>query len=91
VVAGRLAGEIADLKTGRGPRPPATGRRTGRHPHPAAGRIRLHYGDGTSLPAAEHSLDAVIGVHTIYFWPDPAATLGDIARAARPGGRLLLA
>ncbi len=39
----------------------------------------------------EHSLDAVIGVHTIYFWPDPAATLTDIARALRPGGRLVLA
>jgi SAM-dependent methyltransferase len=57
----------------------------------AAGRIHLHQGDGTTLPAADHSLDAVIGVHTIYFWPGPAATLTDIARALRPGGRLVLA
>src|SRR6266511_688773 len=59
--------------------------------HLAAGRIHLHHGDGTTLPVADHSLDAVIGVHTIYFWPDPAATLADIARALRPGGRLVLA
>jgi SAM-dependent methyltransferase len=59
--------------------------------HIAAGRMRLHHGDGTTLPVDDHSLDAVIGVHTIYFWPDPAATLGNIARALRPGGRLVLA
>ena len=59
--------------------------------HLAAGRIHLHHGDGITLPVADHSLDAVIGVHTIYFWPDPAATLTDIARALRPGGRLVLA
>ena len=57
----------------------------------AAGRIRLHRGDGTTLPVADDSLDAVIGVHTIYFWPDPSGTLNDIARALRPGGRLVLA
>jgi arsenite methyltransferase len=57
----------------------------------AAGRMHLHQGDGTTLPVADDSLDAVIGVHTIYFWPDPPATLTDIARALRPGGRLVLA
>jgi SAM-dependent methyltransferase len=57
----------------------------------AAGRIRLHRGDGTTLPLPDDSLDAVLGVHTIYFWPDPPATLADVARALRPGGRLLLA
>jgi hypothetical protein len=30
-------------------------------------------------------------VHTIYFWAEPAATLTDIVRALRPGGRLVLA
>jgi arsenite methyltransferase len=57
----------------------------------AAGRVRLHQGDGTTLPVADGSLDAVIGVHTIYFWPDPSGTLTDIARALRRGGRLVLA
>jgi SAM-dependent methyltransferase len=57
----------------------------------ATGHMRLHHGDGDGLPVADDSLDAVIGIHTIYFWPDPAATLADIARALRPGGRVVLA
>src|SRR6266536_4473678 len=60
-------------------RPPPAARRNAAHV--AAGRIHLHHGNGSTLPVEEHSLDAVIGVHTIYFWPDPAATLTDIARA----------
>jgi arsenite methyltransferase len=57
----------------------------------ARGAVRLHAGDGTRLPAADGSLDAVVGVHTVYFWPDPAATVAEIARALRPGGRVVLA
>jgi arsenite methyltransferase len=57
----------------------------------ATGTMRLYQGDGTTLPVADDSLDAVIGVHTIYFWAEPAATLTDIARVLRPGGRLVLA
>jgi ubiquinone/menaquinone biosynthesis C-methylase UbiE len=59
--------------------------------HIAAARVHLHHGDGTTLPVPDHSLDAVISVHTIYFWPNPPHTLTDIARALRPGGRLVLA
>jgi arsenite methyltransferase len=57
----------------------------------AGGRVTLHRGDGTTVPLPDGSLDAALGVHTIYFWPDPAATLSDLARALRPGGRLVLA
>lgn len=57
----------------------------------ARGAVRLHAGDGSRLPAADGSLDAVIGVHTVYFWPDPAGTATEIARALRPGGRVVLA
>jgi SAM-dependent methyltransferase len=57
----------------------------------ARGAVRLHAGDGTRLPATDGSLDAVVGVHTVYFWPDPAATAAEIARALRPGGRVVLA
>src|SRR6266498_72133 len=39
--------------------------------HIVTGRMHLHHGDGTTLPVEDRSLDAVIGVHTIYFWPDP--------------------
>lgn len=57
----------------------------------AAGRVQLHRGDGTTLPLADGGMDAVIGVHTVYFWPDPPATLAEIVRVLRPGGRIVLA
>jgi ubiquinone/menaquinone biosynthesis C-methylase UbiE len=57
----------------------------------AAGRVRLHRGDGTTLPLAAGSVDAVLGVHTIYFWPDPPDTLAETVRVLRPGGRIVLA
>jgi SAM-dependent methyltransferase len=56
----------------------------------AAGDISLHHGNGTTLPAPDDSLDKVLSVHNFYFWPDARATLADIARALRPGGRLVL-
>jgi arsenite methyltransferase len=59
--------------------------------HIAAERMHLHRGDGATLPVADESLDAAIGVHTVYFWAEPSRTLADIARALRPGGRLVLA
>ncbi len=56
----------------------------------AAGCISLCRGDGTTLPVADNSLDKVLSVHNFYFWPDPRASLSDIARTLRPGGRLVL-
>jgi arsenite methyltransferase len=56
----------------------------------AAGRIRVDEGDGTALPADDGTLDGVLSVHSVYFWPDPAAVLAEIRRALRPGGRLVL-
>jgi SAM-dependent methyltransferase len=51
--------------------------------HINAGRIRLHHGDGT-LPAGDGTLDGVLSVHSLYFWPDPAVVLAEIRRALRP-------
>ena len=68
----------------------ATARRRNAH-LVAGGRLELLLGDGITLPLPDDAADAVVGVHTIYFWPDPAATLGEAARVLRPGGRLVLA
>jgi SAM-dependent methyltransferase len=54
------------------------------------GHVTLLHGDGTSIPFPDDSADAALTVHTIYFVPDPAATLADIARVVRPGGRLVI-
>jgi len=57
----------------------------------AAGRLRVIRGDGTALPVENGTLDAVLSVHSIYFWPDPAVVLAETRRALQPGGRLILA
>jgi ubiquinone/menaquinone biosynthesis C-methylase UbiE len=57
----------------------------------AADAMSLYEGDGTSLPLPDDTFDAVVSVHTIYFWPDPQRTIGEIDRVLRPGGRVLLA
>jgi SAM-dependent methyltransferase len=57
----------------------------------ASGGLELILGDGITLAMPDDSADAVMGVHTIYFWPDPEATLAEAARVLRPGGRLVLA
>ncbi|MGH9134738.1 MAG: class I SAM-dependent methyltransferase [Ilumatobacteraceae bacterium] len=54
------------------------------------GRATLRHGDGT-IPFGDDSADAAITAHTIYFMPDPTATLTDIARVLRPGGTLAIA
>ena len=55
------------------------------------GRAQLMLGDGTLLPLDDHSVDAAISVHTVYFMPDPARTLTEVARVLRPGGPFVLA
>jgi len=55
------------------------------------GRVALHHGDGITVPFPDDSADAAITAHTVYFMPDPAATIADIARVLRPGGTLVIA
>lgn len=67
----------------------AAGRRNSAHVK--AGRVQLGLGDGVHLRPSNDEIDAVIAVHTIYFWPDPHATLAEIHRVLRPGGRFVVA
>lgn len=55
------------------------------------GRAVLRHGDGVTIPFADQVADAAVTVHTIYFMADPAATLAEVARVLRPGGKLTLA
>lgn len=58
--------------------------------HIDAGRVSLVQGDSTRLPFGDARFDKVYSVHTIYFWSEPAAHLGEICRVLKPGGRLVL-
>jgi arsenite methyltransferase len=47
----------------------------------------LYQTDVAALPLPAASLDAVLSVNTIYFWPDPAAALREVRRVLKPGRR----
>jgi arsenite methyltransferase len=50
----------------------------------------LHRADAAALPFSEGSVDLVLSVNTIYFWPEPARVLAEMHRVLKPGGRLVL-
>jgi arsenite methyltransferase len=88
---GRLAAagaEVIGVETS--PTMLAAARRRNSH-HIAAGRMRLYQGDGITLPVDDHSVNAAISVHTLYFWLRPTETINEIARVLHHGGRLVLA
>lgn len=55
-----------------------------------AERIWWCNGDGTRLPLADASVDAVTIAFGLRNLPDPAAGLAEFARVTRPGGRLVV-
>jgi arsenite methyltransferase len=54
------------------------------------GRLTLVAGDVARLPLADDSVDRVLTVNTVYFWPDLSAAFGEIRRVLAPGGRLVI-
>ncbi|GAA4019739.1 hypothetical protein GCM10022247_49350 [Allokutzneria multivorans] len=55
----------------------------------AEGRIELHRARADALPFPDDDFDGVITVNTIQFWEPLAASVGEISRVLRPGGRLV--
>jgi SAM-dependent methyltransferase len=55
------------------------------------GRAVFQLSDGTAIPFADQLADAAFTAHTIYFMPDPRATLAEVARDLRPGGTVVIA
>lgn len=56
----------------------------------ARARIVVAEGAAENLPVADRSVDAVLAVNTMHHWVDPDVAAGELARALRPGGRILL-
>lgn len=57
----------------------------------AAGTVSVLVGSMSDLPLPDDALDAVITVNTVYFVEDLVVAFGELARALRPGGRLVVA
>ena len=55
------------------------------------GRAELRQADLYALPLADGAADVAVLHHVLHFAEDPAAAIGEAARALGPGGRLLIA
>lgn len=55
-----------------------------------AGRLILQTGDVEALPLADGTVDRVVTVNTVYFWPDLAPSLRELHRVLTPGGRVVI-
>ncbi|MBA0448642.1 class I SAM-dependent methyltransferase [Stenotrophomonas maltophilia] len=56
-----------------------------------ADRAAMRHGDAHALPVSDATMDAALAVNTLYFWPNLAPVLDELARVLRRGGRLCLA
>jgi ubiquinone/menaquinone biosynthesis C-methylase UbiE len=56
----------------------------------AAGLVELCLGDASALPYPNNSFHKVFATNVVYFWKDPLATLEELRRVMKPGGRLAL-
>lgn len=54
------------------------------------GSMVILLGDVMALPFSDACFNAVCGVETFYFWPDPLSGLKEIGRVLRPGGSVAL-
>jgi demethylmenaquinone methyltransferase/2-methoxy-6-polyprenyl-1,4-benzoquinol methylase len=62
-------------------------RALGRHPE-LAGRIELTEGEAERLPFADAEFDHLTFTYLLRYVDDPGATLAELARVVKPGGRI---
>ncbi len=94
------AGRAIEFIAARAPEGHVTGldlsramvRAAGRHNAQAieAGRVAIRLGDVARLPYVDRQFDKILSIHTLYFWPDPARAVAELARVLKPGGLLAL-
>jgi arsenite methyltransferase len=55
------------------------------------GRLHLYRASVESLPLPPATVTRAVSVNSLYFWPDPAAAMAELARVMKPSGRLAIA
>ena len=55
-----------------------------------AGKVSIEFADVQKLPFDDNIFDKICTVNTIYFWADPLASLREIKRVMKSGGRLVI-
>jgi ubiquinone/menaquinone biosynthesis C-methylase UbiE len=55
-----------------------------------SGKVSIEFGDVSKLPFEPKIFDKVCTVNTIYFWNDPSASLREIRRVMKNGGKLIV-
>jgi SAM-dependent methyltransferase len=50
------------------------------------GRVRLHLGSASSLPAFNESFDKILAINSIHFWHEPVECLHALHTLLKPGG-----
>jgi ubiquinone/menaquinone biosynthesis C-methylase UbiE len=53
-------------------------------------QVSIEFADVRALPFEENTFDKVCTVNTIYFWAEPLASLQEIKRVMKHGGRLVV-
>jgi arsenite methyltransferase len=53
-------------------------------------QVSIEFADVQALPFEENTFDKVCTVNTIYFWNEPLASLQEIKRVMKDGGRLVV-
>ena len=56
----------------------------------SAGRVELRCASAEHLPYEDGSFTRACTVNTVYFWPEPAAAMQELARVLAAGGRLVI-
>ena len=51
-------------------------------------RVSVKWGDVAKLPFRAGTFHKVLTVNSLYYWPDLMASLREVARVMKPGGRL---
>ena len=55
-----------------------------------SGKVSIEFADVQKLPLDDNTFDKICTVNTIYFWADPLASLREIKRVMKSGGRVVV-